>query len=84
MSDNTLNNSNTCPKPDFAQRLLITLWVLLIFILITSKFMYKITNSIGLNTFLNNIPTFQGYVIHTLVFGLLVFLSTYLALPTNI
>lgn len=81
MSNTTVNN---CPKPDFAQRLLITFWVLILFVLITSKFMYGITNSIGLDTLLNDMPTSQGYIIHTLVFGLLVFLSTYLALPNNI
>ena len=81
MSNTRVNN---CPKPDLAQRLLITFWVLILFVFISSKFMYRITNSIGLDTLLNNIPTFQGYIIHTLVFGLLVFLSTYLALPTNI
>lgn len=81
MSNTTVNN---CPKPDLAQRLLITFWVLILFIIISSKFMYGITNSIGLNTLLDNMPTFQGYIIHTLVFGLLVFLSTYLTLPTNI
>ena len=73
--------NQNCAKPDLAQRLLITFWVLLLFILISSKFMYGITNSIGLNTFLNNSPTFMGYIIHTAVFGLLVFLSTYLSLP---
>ena len=73
--------SANCTKPDMAQRLLITFWVLLLFILISSKFMYGITNNLGLNTFENNSPTFMGYLIHAVVFGLLVFLSTYLSLP---
>jgi preprotein translocase subunit SecY len=73
--------SPNCTKPDMAQRLLITFWVLLLFILISSKFMYGITNNLGLNTFENNSPTFMGYLIHAVVFGLLVFLSTYLSLP---
>ena len=77
--NNQLNNN--CPKPDIAQRLLITFWTILLFILITSKFMYGITNNLGLNTFENNSPTFMGYLIHAVVFGLLVFISTYLSLP---
>ena len=73
--------NQNCTKPDIAQRLLITFWVLLLFILISSKFMYGITNNHGLNTFANNSPTFMGYIVHAAVFGLLVFLSTYLSLP---
>jgi preprotein translocase subunit SecY len=74
--------TQNCSKPDIAQRLLITFWVLLLFILISSKFMYGITNNLGLNTFEDNSPTFTGYIVHAAVFGLLVFISTYLSIPS--
>ena len=76
------NSDNKCSKPELAQRLLVTFWVLLLFILISSKFMYGITNSIGLGTFANNSPTLLGYIIHSIVFALFVFLSTYLSIPS--
>ena len=62
-------SAKDCPKPDIGQRLVITFWVLL-------------TNSVGLGTFDGNSPTMMGYAIHALVFGLLVFGSTYLTLPS--
>ena len=76
-------SAKDCPKPDIGQRLVITFWVLLLFVLISSKFMYGITNSVGLGTFDGNSPTMMGYAIHALVFGLLVFGSTYLTLPSD-
>ena len=69
-------------KLDIAKKLIATIWTVLIFLLISSQFMYKITNSLGLKTLnKNNCPSIIGYILHSIVFGLLVFLSMYLSIP---
>ena len=78
---NTMQQNNCTNNTDLAQRFLITFWVLLLYILTSSKFMYGITNSIGLRTINHNSPTFSGYMVHALIFGMLVFFSTYMSLP---
>lgn len=76
-----MSTNNDCQKPDFAQKAIITLWTSLIFLVISSKFMYNLTSSWGLDTLQNGSPSIVGYLIHTVVFALLVFLSMYLTLP---
>ncbi len=72
---------NSC-KPDVSQKLIATVWTTLIFLLISSQFMYKITDSVGLKTLnKNGCPSVIGYILHSIVFGLLVFLSLYLSMP---
>lgn len=67
---------------DLAQKIYITIKVALIFLLISSSFMYKLTNDIGLKTLdSSNHPTALGYILHTIVFGLIVFLSMYIPVP---
>ena len=67
---------------DLAQKIFISVKVALLFLLISSSFMYKLTNKIGLKTLNSNgNPTTQGYILHTIVFGLLVFLSMYIPTP---
>ena len=74
------SNDNSC-KPDASQKLIATIWTTLIFLLISSQFMYKITNSIGLQTLKSGFPSVFGYILHSIVFGILVFLSMYLSMP---
>ena len=67
---------------DLAQKIFISVKVALLFLLISSSFMYKLTNKIGLKTLNSNgNPTTQGSILHTIVFGLLVFLSMYIPTP---
>ena len=70
------------PDKDLAQKIFISIKVALIFLLVSSQFMYNITNKIGLKT-LNSKdrPTTTGYILHTIVFALLVFLSMYIPTP---
>lgn len=69
-------------KPDASQKLIATVWTTLIFLLISSQFMYKITDSIGLQTLnKNGCPSVVGYILHSIVFAVLVFLSMYLSMP---
>jgi hypothetical protein len=53
----------------------------MIFLIISSKFMYCLTNRIGLKTLTAGSPSNLGYVIHTVVFFLLIFGSMYISLP---
>jgi hypothetical protein len=72
---------NSC-KTDVSQKLIVTVWSTLIFLLISSQFMYKITNYVGLHTInKNGCPSVMGYILHSIVFGILVFLSMYLSMP---
>jgi hypothetical protein len=74
-------NDNSC-KTDASQKLIATIWTTLIFLLISSQFMYKITNSIGLQTLnKSGCPSVIGYILHSIVFAVLVFLSMYLSMP---
>lgn len=74
-------NNDSC-KTDASQKLTATIWTTLIFLLISSQFMYKITNSIGLKTInKSGCPSVIGYILHSIVFAILVFLSMYLSMP---
>jgi len=68
-------------KTDVNQKIIISLWSAMIFLIISSKFMYCLTNSIGLKTLTAGSPSNIGYVIHTIVFALLIFGSMYISLP---
>lgn len=74
-------DDNTC-KTDNAQKIVVSLWATLIFILISSRFMYGITNSIGLKTLnKSGFPSAFGFILHAVVFAVLIYLSMFLSLP---
>jgi hypothetical protein len=67
---------------DLGKKIFISLKVAIIFLLISSQFMYNITNKIGLKTLdSKDRPTTWGYTLHTIVFALIVFLSMYIPTP---
>jgi len=69
-------------KTDVYQKIIASLWAALLFLLISSKFMYSVTNSLGLKTMeRSGCPSTLGYILHTIVFTLLVFGSMYLTIP---
>lgn len=68
-------------KLNTSQKVLIVFWIILLYIIISSKFMYLATNKV-FNTIKNNSPTFLGYVLHLILFGGIIFLSlTYIPIP---
>lgn len=68
-------------KLNTSQRVLITFWVILVYILTSSKFTYLITNKI-INTIKNNSPTFLGYILHLILFGVIIYMSLiYIPVP---
>lgn len=75
-----MENKNTL-KLNTSQRVLVTFWIILLYILISSKFMYLATNKV-LNTIKNNSPTFLGYILHLILFAVIVYLSlTHIPVP---
>ena len=69
-------------KTDVNQKIIISLWSAMIFLIISSNFMYSLTNSIGLKTLSSSgSPSNMGYIIHTIVFALLIFGSMFISLP---
>jgi hypothetical protein len=59
---------------DLEQKIFASIIAALIFLLVSSQFMYKLTNKIGLKTLnSNDNPTTWGYILHSIVFGLIVF-----------
>ena len=75
--------SNSKCKTDISQKLIITLWSAMIFLIVSSKFVYSLTNSFGLKTLSSSgLPSNMGYVIHTAVFAILIFISMYISLPS--
>ena len=75
-----MENKNTL-KLNTSQKVLITFWIILLYILISSKFMYLATNKV-LNTIKNNSPTFLGYILHLILFAVIVYLSlTHIPVP---
>ena len=66
-------------KTTVSQKACISLWSAMLFLLVSSKVMYTVTNSIGLGTLnLQGSPTIWGYILHTIVFALLVFGSMFM------
>jgi hypothetical protein len=64
---------------DLGQKIFASIIAALIFLLISSQFMYNLTNKIGLKT-LNSSdkPTTWGYILHSIVFGLIVFATMFI------
>lgn len=60
------------------KKVMISLFSALLFLLISSPFMYKLTNSVFAGKLASNgCPNWYGLVLHTLVFFLVVFGSMY-------
>lgn len=61
---------------DNTQKWVVSLYCLILFLLIASPFMYKLTNSltslVGWETSENGCPNLGGLVLHAIVFGLLI------------
>lgn len=61
---------------DEGQKWMISLYCVLLFLIIASPFMYKLTNSltklVGWETSVDGCPNFGGLILHAIVFGLLV------------
>ena len=75
-----MENKNAL-KLNTSQRVLITFWIILFYILVSSKFMYLFTNKV-FNTITNNSPTFFGYISHLVLFGAIIYVSlTYIPVP---
>lgn len=67
-----------------SQKLMATLLLTLFFLILSSNFAYKTTNSIGLETSTGNYdkcPTRQGVWLHAFVFALLTYFSMGIPLP---
>ena len=68
-----------------SQKWMISFWSALLFLLIASPFMYRLTNKItslvGFETSSNGCPNIYGLILHTLVFALLVRLMMVIPLP---
>ena len=59
---------------DLGQKFFASIIAALIFLLVSSQFMYNLTNKIGLKTLnYSDHPTTWGYILHSIVFGLIVF-----------
>jgi ABC-type sulfate transport system permease component len=76
MSEDNLNNK---------QKWVVSVWVALLFLLIASPFMFKITNAItntlGFQTSLDGCPNIWGLLLHTVVFAVLVRLMMLIPVP---
>lgn len=60
------------------QKLYITVIIAIIFIIVSSPFVYRLTNKVGLHTCdSNGCPTLLGLSIHTVVFAVLVYVFLY-------
>ena len=61
---------------DEAQKWIVVLYCVILFLIIASPFMYRLTNSltelVGWETSVNGCPNMGGYILHAIVFGLLV------------
>lgn len=56
------------------QKILISIIIAIIFLIVSSPYMYKLTNSVGLHTCdSNGCPTLLGLGIHTVVFFVLTY-----------
>lgn len=68
-----------------ANKWIISLWSALLFLLIASPFMFKLTGTLfsklGLKTEQNGCPNWWGLVIHTVVFAVLVRVMMVVHLP---
>ena len=66
-------------KTTISQKASISLWSAMLFLIVSSNVMYRLTNSIGLKTLnLSGSPNIWGYILHSIVFALLVFGSMFL------
>jgi hypothetical protein len=67
------NDSNSL---DEGQKWIISLYCVILFLIIASPFMYKLTNSLttllGWETSVDGCPNLAGLILHAVVFGLLV------------
>ncbi|MCJ7638245.1 MAG: hypothetical protein MUO21_12210 [Nitrososphaeraceae archaeon] len=59
----------------FNQKLMISIFSAVLFILVSLPATYNLTNSVGLNTYSAGCPTYNGLLLHSFVFFLLSFLS---------
>lgn len=59
----------------FNQKLMISVFSAVLFILVSLPATYNLTNSLGLNTYSMGCPTYNGLILHTFVFFLLTYLS---------
>lgn len=74
--------STTCPtgctpEPTQQEKLMISLWSALLFILIASPFLFKFVNGLlgGSIASSDGLPNVYGLIVHGLVFFLIVYLS---------
>lgn len=63
-------------------KLYISIFSAFLFALVSSPYTYKLTNNV-VNTYSNNCPTYNGILLHTLVFFILTFLSMWRSNESN-
>ena len=72
-------------KLNESQKIMVSVWSALLFLLIASPFMFKLTgqlfSQVGLSTHSRGCPKMTGLVIHAVVFGLLVRLMMTVPVP---
>ena len=65
-------------SPDFMQRIFLAITAIFLFVVVSSKGAYKVTNHVVKTLNDSGDPTAAGYTIHGIVFGVLFYFSTYL------